>query len=149
MTRDLLVTFGTVIAFGSIMFFTVVFVVHGVASANDGFTAFVTFFSSQLVISFANWLIFINEKLPHEYVIADETTHAFGMIEFLAGFDAIAFDRLLTFATSFRDFGITFVTIRFITPLKKFPIDFLSAGTALKALFVVDFAEGCAAFHAH
>lgn len=48
MTRDLLVTFGTVIAFGSIMFFTVVFVVHGVASANDGFTAFVTFFSSQL-----------------------------------------------------------------------------------------------------
>ena len=105
--------------------------------------------SDYLVISFANWLIFINEKLSHEYVIADETTHAFGMIEFLAGFDAIAFDRLLTFATSFRDFGITFVTIRFITPLKKFPIDFLSAGTALKALFVVDFAEGCAAFHAH
>jgi len=68
------------------------------------------------------------------------------MVEFLASFDAISFDRLLTFHTSFGNFGITFVTKRFITPLKKLPINFPFAATAFKALFVVDFAEGCATF---
>ena len=48
MTGDLLVTFGTVIAFGSIMFFTIVFVVHGVTGSDDGFPAFRALFSSQL-----------------------------------------------------------------------------------------------------
>ena len=48
MTGDLLVTFGTVIALGSIMFFTIVFVVHGVTGSDDGFLAFRALFSSQL-----------------------------------------------------------------------------------------------------
>ena len=48
MTGDLLVTFGTVIAFGSIMFFTIVFVVHGVTGSDDRFPAFRALFSSQL-----------------------------------------------------------------------------------------------------
>ena len=104
---------------------------------------------NYLVIFFANWLIFVNEKLSHEHIIADKATHASWMVEFLASFDAISFDRLLTFHTSFGNFGITFVTKRFITPLKKLPINFPFAATAFKALFVVDFAEGCAAFHAN
>ena len=107
------------------------------------------FTKNYLVISFANWLIFVNEKLSHKHIIANKATHTSWMIKILASFNAIAFVGLFTFHTNFGDFGITFVTIRFITSLKKFPINFPSATTAFKALFVVDFAEGCAAFHAN
>jgi len=146
---DLLVASWTLVALCTIMLLAVVFIVQGVARADDRLATIVTLFRPQFVISFAYGFTLIREVLASKGLAAHKTAHASGMVGLFSRFDTIPLDWLFAHATLLHNFLIILCAIRLPVLFKELSVNTSFTDAALKALFVVDLAKGRAAFHSN
>lgn len=144
MSSDFFPTFWATLTFSHIMFFTEIFAIKCVNCSNDGLFTFGTFVRSPLIVFFTDWLSFVKEILTSQNFVANETFQTSRMVCLFARFNAIPLDWLFANTTLLNYFRVVLLAVRFTILLKEFSVNSPFTDTALKALFMVDLAKGCA-----
>lgn len=113
---------------------------------DDHRVANTAFFSTILEVDFANWFSIVNEILSPDSFPANLTLATFRVIRLFGQLHAVPLDRTLAHDASLLHFRVAFGAIWQSTSLEKLSLDFLLAGAAFEALFVINFTKSCASF---